>query len=618
MSGICGWFGTLPPETSADEVIREMSGPLQKFDGASATFLRGKDFQICGSSLLKDLSCAQANGYSAVIWGTPRFTSPELLTIAREQGSARALIAAYENDGAQCLRHIEGAFALALASDSNARLLLGSDRMAIHPILYAKTATALVFASTASALRKHPLLAGVVDPQALYHYFHFHMVPGPGTAFRDEYRLLPGQYLHLQSGKLTVDSYWQARFIENETHGFNELKDEFLSILTGAVGTMSNGYRTGAFLSGGTDSSTISGLLCKTKGAAADTFSIGFAEEGYDEMDFARIASKHFSTAQHEYYVKPEDIVSAVPKLAEIYDQPFGNSSSVPTYCCARFAKASGMDILLGGDGGDELFGGNDRYATQSLYQRYELLPKAIRKGLLEPLAASMPENPWIKPARQFRRLIEMLSTPMPDRLDRHNLLVRFGPENVFEPSFLRDIDLDGPRKLMGQVYDDSQAATIVNKMLAYDFKFTLADSDLPKVMKSCELAGIPVRFPMLDDELLAFSLRLSPDLKLKGTKLRYFFKEALRGFLPDDILTKSKHGFGLPFGPWLRSHPPLEALVMNSLSGLRTRGIVRTDFIDQLMTKHLAEHPGYYGTMAWIMMMLEQWFRHHVDATTT
>ena len=145
---------------------------------------------------------------------------------------------------------------------------------------------------------------------------------------------------------------------------------------------------------------------------------------------------------------------------------------------------------------------------------------------------------------------------------------------------------------------------------------FTLADSDLPKVMKSCELAGVAVDFPMLDDRLVAFSTLLTPQMKLRGTKLRYFFKEALRGFLPDEIIAKSKHGFGLPFGPWLRSHRPLQEIVADHLSGLRKRGFVRNDFIDQLLGQHLAQHPGYYGTMAWVLMMLESWFRNHCDRT--
>jgi asparagine synthase (glutamine-hydrolysing) len=162
----------------------------------------------------------------------------------------------------------------------------------------------------------------------------------------------------------------------------------------------------------------------------------------------------------------------------------------------------------------------------------------------------------------------------------------------------------------MHKIYTSTPAGSLINKMLAFDFQVTLADSDLPKVTKSCELAGVAVNFPMLDDRVVAFSARLVPEMKLKGTKLRYFFKESLRGFLPPEIISKTKHGFGLPFGPWIRTHKALEELVLDTLRGLRKRDIVRADFLDRLMNVHLQEHSGYYGTMAWVLMMLELWFQ--------
>ena len=148
--------------------------------------------------------------------------------------------------------------------------------------------------------------------------------------------------------------------------------------------------------------------------------------------------------------------------------------------------------------------------------------------------------------------------------------------------------------------------------MLALDLKYTLADNDLPKVTRSCELAGVDVQYPMLDDAVVAFSARLAPGLKLKGTRLRYFFKEALRGFLPDEIIVKEKHGFGLPFGPWLASHAPLRQIALDSVADLKQRHIVRADFIDDLTSMHVRSHAGYYGTMVWVLMMLEQWFSQH------
>jgi asparagine synthase (glutamine-hydrolysing) len=307
--------------------------------------------------------------------------------------------------------------------------------------------------------------------------------------------------------------------------------------------------------------------------------------------------------------VTADDVVAAIPRIAAAHGQPFGNSSAVPTYYCARLAAADGTAVLLGGDGGDELFGGNERYAKQRLYSLYSDLPELLRKGMIEPLAFAGPE---IGPLGRVQRYIRNASVPMPARYDNYNLIERLGPETVFTGDFLGEVDRNRPLAMMEEAWRTARAATMLNRMLALDLRFTLADSDLPKVSTACELAGVEVRYPMLDDAVVAFSARLAPELKLKGSRLRYFFKEALRGFLPDEILAKEKHGFGLPYGPWLRTHAGLRSISFDSLSALRRRGIVRADFLDRLTGEHVEANAGYYGTMVWVVMMLEQWFEHH------
>jgi asparagine synthase (glutamine-hydrolysing) len=616
MSGLCGWIGGLSGDASAEHLIQSMGRHLTRFDSTSLEAKTGDQYGVAVAAPRGRASIVVSEGYAAAVWGNPAFNDSVLAQCARASTPAHAVIEGTRRFGSDCCAKLSGAFAIAVINESTGEALLAIDRMGIHNIVYRQQPDRVVFGSTAHCIAPFPNDRREIDWQSIYNYVHFHMVPGPATAIRGEQRLLPGQFIHVRKGQAQVGRYWTMAFVENEEHPFDELKAEFLGTLESAVGRMSAAAETGAFLSGGTDSSTVSGLLGKVTGKPAHTFSIGFAEQGYDEMEFARIAAKHFRTDQHEYYVTPADIVDAIPRLAAIYDQPFGNSSAVPTYCCARFARQNGMELLLGGDGGDELFGGNERYATQRRFGYYDCVPSAIRKGMLEPLARIMPGGSVVPPIRWYRRLIQLAATPMPERMDAHNLLLRLGAQNVFTPEFLQSITPEGPLHSMRKIYDEADAGTLINKMLAYDFQFTLADSDLPKVVKSCELAGLPVEFPMLDDRLVAFSARLAPELKLKGTKLRYFFKEALRGFLPDEIITKSKHGFGLPFGPWLRSHKPLEDLVMDNLRGLKDRGFIRPDFIDQLMMSHLQQHAGYYGTMAWVLVMLNQWFESEVVST--
>jgi asparagine synthase (glutamine-hydrolysing) len=333
-------------------------------------------------------------------------------------------------------------------------------------------------------------------------------------------------------------------------------------------------------------------------------------------MDYARIASRHFGTEHHEYYVTPDDVVDALPMIASAYDQPFGNASAVATYYCARLAKSDGVTRLLAGDGGDELFGGNTRYAKQYQLSLYEKLPASLRRTLIEPLlsARGSAAFPLVRKARSY---VEQASRPMPARYDAYNLVERLGPQNVFTPEFLSCVDLGAPLTLIGETYGRFCRSSLINQMLGIDLKFTLADNDLPKVTRMCELAGVEVAFPLLDEAVVELSSHLPANLKLRGTALRYFFKEALRDFLPGEILVKQKHGFGLPVGAWLTEHRGLSALAGDCLSSLKARDIIAPTFIDQLLQEHIRAHPAYFGTMAWVLMMLELWFQKHASPIT-
>jgi len=524
------------------------------------------------------------------------------------------LIDAFLERGIDALAALRGDYAVALADPPRGRVVLAVDRMGVRNVVYSEQNGGVVFGPTCDVVSRHPAVRREVDPQALYDYVYFHMVPGPATAFRGQRRVPPGHFVDAVGGRTTVHTHWRPRFVEDAPVATASRKRELRGVIESAVRDFAGDADCGAFLSGGTDSSTLSGLLGDVTGGAARTFSIGFAAEGYDEMHYARIAAKHFATEHHEYYVTPEDVVSAVPRVAAAYDQPFGNASAVPTYYCARLAKSDGVARLLGGDGGDELFGGNARYARQQQLAYYERIPRLIRRRLIEPVSTRAGMADKLALMRKARSYIAQASLPMPDRYESYNLLQRLGPENVFAAPFLEGVDVGAPLSLLRGVYESVEAKSLINRMLGLDFRFTLTDNDLPKVTRMCELAGVDVVFPMLHDDVIDFSLGLPPGLKLRGTRLRHFFKEALSDYLPAEIIAKQKHGFGLPVGAWLQSHNGLRTLASDSLSALRKRGIVRPEFIDRLLDDHLAAHAGYYGTMVWILMMLELWFERHAS----
>jgi asparagine synthase (glutamine-hydrolysing) len=519
---------------------------------------------------------------------------------------AASCLARYRTHGKTFAEHLRGRFAVAIVEPAQRRAVLAVDRFAIAPLCYATAGGGIAFADRADAV---PLDgAPAIDPQALYEYLRFHVIPAPRTVFRDVARLRAGHAVEFANGRATITRYWQPRFEESRHEPLETLTSAFRRLVEAAVRREAEGKRAGAFLSGGTDSSTVAGMLGRALGRPAPTFSIGFDAAGYDEMAYARVAARHFGTDHHERYVTPDDLVAGIPAVATWFDQPFGNSSAVPAYYCARFARETGLDALLAGDGGDELFGGNARYATQRVFEAYACVPGALRSALIEPILLGVPRLDKLPLVRKAASYVRQAKVPMPDRLDAYNLLERLGVGDVLTPELLSAIDADAPRAAQRAVWAEAGAGSLVNRMLAYDWKYTLADNDLPKVCGATALAGIRVAFPLLDDELVDFSLRLAPALKLKGLKLRWFFKEALRGFLPDEILAKKKHGFGLPFGVWLAEHAGLQALARESFAGLRARGIVRAAFLDDLLDRRLAQHPGYYGEMVWLLVVLEQW----------
>ncbi len=611
MSGLCGWIDNGGVNTNENlQLVQRMAGPLARFDGSGVKILAGANSALAIAASSDSTHLYQKEGLLVALWGQAGFREPRLTQLAQAEGVAKTLADNWRERGEKVFESLTGAFSLCILHEDRNEAILAVDRMGIHPLSFQISGGGVVFGSSGDAIILHPQIKAEIAPQSLYNYVYFHMVPGPGTIYQGQQRLLPGEYLIYRKGNVETHKYWEMRFVEDEKRPFQELQQDFLGLLRSSVREAIGGQEVGAFLSGGTDSSTIAGILGEVSGQPAQTYSIGFDASGYDEMEYARIAARHFSTRHHEYYVTPDDIVSAIPEVAAIFDQPFGNASAIPAFYCARMAKADGLSRMLGGDGGDELFGGNVRYAKQHLFSLYEQMPAMVRKGMIEPLVFGIPGGNALPLVRKARSYIEQASIAMPARTETYNLLDRYGHGEVFTPEFLATVNATHPAILLDQIYHQADAKSLINRMLAFDRKFTLADNDLPKVAKACELAGMDVAFPLISDEITAFSLRLEPQLKLNGTKLRYFFKEALRGFLPEEIIAKQKHGFGLPFGVWLQHHKPLQTLASDSLSDLKSRNIIRADFIDKLLRQHLGEHAGYHGTMVWVLMMLEQWYR--------
>ena len=557
--------------------------------------------------------CATVASITVLMDGRPNWGDS-----APYPATAHSVIDAFLRDGLKFLAQLNGSFALALFDRRSRELTIAIDRMGIETMAWAIDNQCIVFASSSAGVAQRPGSSGALRNQAIYEYFFFHMVPSPQSIFSGVTKLRAGTAVTFNRSGTHEWPHWRPNFNRPSRVNSRELNVSLHTALRDAVRAAYSGATTGAFLSGGLDSSTITGFLNQVGGQPAHTFSIGFGVESFNELEYARITNRHFGCFPHEYEVTARDIVDAIPIVASAFDEPFGNSSAIPTYACARFAKTLGMTRLLAGDGGDEIFAGNERYARQKVFELFNRAPNAVRAPLAAVVSKFIAPDCPLTPLRKLRSYIDQASIPLPERYESWNFVYREGAQLMFSDDFLAAIDATRPMRHMKEVFDSTPSSDLLDRMLYYDWKFTLADNDLRKVATMCEAADIEVAFPMLDNRVVDVSIAVPSGEKMNRLELRSFFKQSMQGFLPDAILTKTKHGFGLPFGQWLKTDAPLADLVYGSLCDLKRRDIVRASFLDQLIDEHRGGDASYYGYVIWDLVILEEWFKHQRAAANT
>lgn len=537
--------------------------------------------------------------------------------ISNQRNIAEAIARLYLSYGPSFVHRLRGAFALAIWDEKARALMLALDRFGMKRLCYAQTDSEIVFATQPSAIFASNRIRKSVDLSAITEYLLYNVVPIPKTAFKGVERVAPGEYVLWTENGTTKTRYWDMSYPENGRRSPRALAEELFSRMETAVQVTSahlNKPKTGCFLSGGTDSSSILGLLTRLYSPPVNAFSIGFSEERFNELQYARLAAKHFRAQHYEDRLGPVEALTVVDKIISSYDEPFGNSSAIPTYWCAKLAREHGVEVLLAGDGGDELFGGNERYREEQIFGFYQRIPAAARRWLIEPVLLGGPLTGG--PFGKARNYIRSSNAGNPDRYYRWRLLRRFSPETVLGsdmPFRNGHSDLLRTARLH---YDSAPANKELNRLLYVDVKMTLGDDDLPKVTQTAESAGIRVRFPYLDHELAEFSGTLPANLKVRLLEKRYLFKRATRNLLPEAILKKKKHGFGLPIGFWLKNDPHWHAWAKEILYDPKTyqRGYFRRRFVEQLFSDMQRDATPYFGDLLWVFLVLELWHRQHVE----
>jgi asparagine synthase (glutamine-hydrolysing) len=523
----------------------------------------------------------------------------------------------YQEEGPDFVRRLRGAFALAIWDPGRKQLLLAVDHFGVKRLYYTSSPKRAAFASWPSPLTRLPDLGRNVDLGSVYSYLNFGFVPAPRSIFAGLLRLPPGHLAKLRADGPSVEPYWDMTYPErpmrraDATAKLYELTEQAVADTLREIAPK----EVGAYLSGGTDSSTVVGLATRLTGERIQAFSVGFSEERYDELEYARITARHFEAAHYTRILGPDEALASLPRLVEAYDEPHGNSSAIGTLACADAARECGVRRLLAGDGGDEIFGGNERYRTDRIFARYALVPAIVRRTLLEPVLSRVAEDSTNLLGRA-RRYVRRASLPNPDRYYFSEFLFARAAEQLLGAGVREAVSKRGPYAVLETYYRKARATAELNRLMYIDLKVTLGDNDLLKVTRTAELAGVGVRFPFLSLPLVEFTGAMPARFKLRGLEKRYLFKQAFRSLLAAETLAKRKHGFGVPTSAWMKAHAGFRELARDTLLSARTRqrGYLRPGAVEWLFDRHETDRTPYYGDILWNVLMLELWQRRHMD----
>jgi len=529
-----------------------------------------------------------------------------------------ALLTRYLREGKDAFARLRGDFVVAIWDGRDRSFHLACDRLRVQPVFTYTDAHRLVFASRIRTLISypHPLTLDV-DPGGIVDVLTSSIIPTPHTIYRQVQKLPPATVLTYRDGAVSLRPHWSLRFQPGTAIGERELASVLRERLSDALAARlrvdtNGGY--GAFLSGGIDSSTVTGLLTRLADRPVKTFTIGFGEPRFNEVDYARVAARAFRSEHHEYFVQPSDVAAAIPVLLDAYDEPFANASAVPTYYCAKIAKEAGVDVLYAGDGGDELFAGNERYALQRLLDYYWQVPSWIREPVLVPALTAMAATSIPTFVRGLK-YVQRARVPYPDRLYAHGLFRELPREEILGRDLLDLVDVDRSfDATLARHFRAAGASNDLDRQLYVDLMLAICDNDLFKVTRATEAAGVTVRYPFLDPPLVEFAATVPASLKMRGTRLRTFFKRAYADLLPPETIAKTKHGFGLPIPVWLRTEPHLNAMMRDLVlsPGSSIAAYFRRPGLEALVERHRTDTTSYYGTFLWNLMVLELWLRQN------
>lgn len=533
----------------------------------------------------------------------------------RSHTDTEVILALYAEHGSNCLQYLRGMFAFALYDEHTNTLFCARDRVGKKPFKYYLDGRVFLFGSELKAILTQPEYVRAPDYEAIHHYLTYQYVPAPRTGFVGIQKLLPGHSLTLDcgSGRCTIERYWQLDYSQKRTLPEAAWREQVLSKLDEAVRLrMVADVPLGAFLSGGIDSSAVVALMSRHAATPVKTFSIGFEEQRFSELRYAKLVADRFATDHTEFIVKPA-AVETLPLLVRHYEEPYADSSALPSYYVSKLTREH-VTVALNGDGGDENFAGYSRYSVQQFalaYDRFQLLHSAVAK----PAAAALYRLLKTTFAERANRFAQTMSKDYARRYANYVCyFTNVQKAALYTPEFGATLAVVNSEDVLAALFAQTRAVDRMDQTLAADIAGYLPDDLLAKVDIATMAVSLEGRSPFLDHKLLELTAQMPFKLKLKGRdNKKYLLKEALRGLVPDEVMFRPKMGFGVPIEDWFRGN--LTGYTEDVLLSprLAARGMFRTDEIKRILTAHQGTKVNY-ANQIWALLTLELWFREYFD----
>jgi asparagine synthase (glutamine-hydrolysing) len=527
----------------------------------------------------------------------------------RTNSDTETIVHAYEEYGVDCVARLHGMFGFAIWDGPRKRLLLARDKAGKKPLYYTRVDGNIIFASEIKAILGHPQVKREADTQALADFLSVRYVPAPATLFANIYKVLPGHWLLYEDGKIHEECYWDYTFGPTEERPIKEYIRGIKEHVHRAVEErMMADVPVGSMLSGGVDSSIISGIMSTLTDHKVKTFAVGFDHPDYSELPYARLVADHFGTDHHELIVKSADMTKYWPLLTWHRDEPVSEPSDIGVYLISKLARQH-VKVVLSGEGGDELFAGYPKYVVDWLARYYHVLPESVRYQVIIPLIERLPYS-----MRKLKQAARNISAPAPQRwMNWFGIFNGYLKENLLSASTKATIDMDASRQFRQWLQRNPQRDDL-SSMLYLDTKIWLPDNLLMKGDKMTMAASLEQRIPLLDYKLTEYAASIPSHIKIKGYKAKYLLKRAYADFLPEKILTRKKMGFNVPTGIWFREG---QRGIMTQLllsERLRDRGYFNDEFVAKMLRDHL-EGRNNYQAQLFTLASLELWFRVFIDS---